>query len=76
MAPAGVDHIVRDATVHTALGEGTMHGLHDVAAQAKVAQAAFGIEADHPLGWTCGRGKAMRSSLCSRGAGHVAVWRR
>src|SRR5215475_11844581 len=35
-----------------------MDRLDDVATQAKITQAAFGIEVNHPLSWTCGRCEA------------------
>jgi hypothetical protein len=56
--PTSVDHVVCDATVLTPVGEGTVHGLDDVAMQTKIAQAAFGIEANHPLSRTSGRRRA------------------
>jgi hypothetical protein len=58
MLPDRIDHGVCDATVLTPVGEGTVHGLDDVATQTKIAQAAFGIEANHPLNRNSGRGKA------------------
>jgi hypothetical protein len=42
----------------TPIREGAVHGLDDIATQAKIAQAAFGIEANDPLARTCARGKA------------------
>lgn len=49
LSAAAFDDIVGDGAILTTLGEGAVHGLDDVPAKPKVAQVAFGVEADHPL---------------------------
>jgi hypothetical protein len=53
-----LDDEVGDAARLPALGKGAVHGLDDVAAHAEIAQAALGLESDHPLPWCGGCGEA------------------
>jgi hypothetical protein len=55
---ASVNHVVSDAAVLAALGEGAVHGLDDVAAHAEITQGRLGLQADDPLGRPGGRRKA------------------
>jgi hypothetical protein len=48
---AAVDHVIGNAAVLAALGEGAMHGLDDIAAHAEIAQGRLRREIDDPLTW-------------------------
>ena len=46
---AALDHIIGDAALLTAFGEGAVHRLDDVAAHPEIAQILLRFEADHPF---------------------------
>ncbi|MGX1320694.1 hypothetical protein AB7M17_004147 [Bradyrhizobium sp. USDA 377] len=55
---AALDNEVGNAASFSALGKGAVHCLDDVAAHTEVAQAALGLESDHPFLWRGGCGEA------------------
>ncbi|MET4297144.1 hypothetical protein ABIB06_000907 [Bradyrhizobium sp. LB8.2] len=46
------DDVVGNAARFPTLGEGTVHGLDDIAAHAEVAQVTLGFHPDHPFPWS------------------------
>ena len=67
-----VNHVVGDATILTAFGEGPVDGLDDVASHTEVAQDWLGFRTDHPMVWACSRGEIHAPQLLQPADGETA----